>query len=182
MGYKLSLANLVLVWLLLISSALADGGKAWFPIQPIQPGQDASGNSSSAKEFEEKIRRFESNRLQFFKSLPMTPVVPSQVDPVQQQARPQSGTGTIPQGRDALYYFQLGASIWRGDLGHPRDPAFAIELLKRSAQAGLPAAIYQLGLFYLNGSVVAKDEAAGTALINQAIQMGYKPMTYSLWQ
>jgi len=115
MGYKSTLTKLlqvILVGLMIYPSLVqADGGKAWFPIQPIQPGQDASANSSSAKEFEEKIRRFESNRLQFFKSLPMTPAVPSQAYPLQQRTRPQSGTGTIPQGRDALFYFQLPLPI-----------------------------------------------------------------------
>ncbi len=75
-----------------------------------------------------------------------------------------------------------GAAYDLGDSGYPRDPAMAVEMLKRAAQANYPPAIYQLGKLYLSGQVLQKDESAGRALLHRAALLGYKGMDSRLWR
>jgi TPR repeat protein len=98
---------------------------------------------------------------------PSTPL-PSQQQPPAASI-PKAGS---PRMEEAIKYFQRGRDFWRGENGHPRDLTIAIELLKKSALADYPPALYQLGKFYLTGQAVPINETAGLAHLRKAWQLG----------
>jgi TPR repeat protein len=53
------------------------------------------------------------------------------------------------------------------------DQQLAVELLRKSATAGFAEAQFNLGLFYHNGQVVAKDHAEAHALYLEAAEQGH---------
>lgn len=70
-----------------------------------------------------------------------------------------------------------GAMTWMSQLddnglGGPENPAAAAEWDRRAAEAGDPVGQFNLGLDMMRGRGVARDEAAGRALIDQAARSG----------
>lgn len=70
-----------------------------------------------------------------------------------------------------------GAMTWMSQLdenglGAPSDPKAAAEWDRRAAEAGDPVGQFNFGLDLLRGRGVARDEAAGRALIDEAARAG----------
>lgn len=99
----------------------------------------------------------------------------------------QKGRGTKASDEDALYWYLLAAQ--QGNLKAtykaaylylhsetvPKSPRKAVPLLKKSANAGNPAAQYELGLIYGSGLAGQWDSKQALALLAKAKLAGYKP-------
>ena len=73
-----------------------------------------------------------------------------------------------------------GAMTWMGQLednglGGPEDAEAAARWDRRAAEAGDPVGQFNLGLDHLRGRGVARDAAAGRALIDRAAEAGFAP-------
>jgi len=69
------------------------------------------------------------------------------------------GTGLVGEGHGSMIDHGAGAPEPVSTKGFPQQPASALELFVRAAEAGHPAAKYQLGYLYENGvGIVEKDE------------------------
>ncbi len=70
-----------------------------------------------------------------------------------------------------------GAMTWMSQLddnglGGPEDPDRAAEWDRRAAEAGDPVGMFNYGLDLMRGRGVARDEAAGRALVDRAADAG----------
>ena len=77
-----------------------------------------------------------------------------------------------PTDENAPLLFQMAKSYWYGEDGYPQDRARAIELMKKSARADYPPALYYLSRIYITGESTPVDEKAGIALLKRAAQLG----------
>jgi len=68
-------------------------------------------------------------------------------------------------------YFEyiIGMRMLAGEGGLPKDEARALNFLQKSAAAGYPQAMVQLGRMYAHGQAVQKDEAQAVKYFEQAI-------------
>lgn len=73
----------------------------------------------------------------------------------------------------------MGEMLARG-LGGPRDELKARDYILRAQDGGSVRASYVLGTLYLNGNLVAKDEAKGVDLVKKAADLNY-PQRNRCW-
>ena len=140
---------------------LADAsGKAWFPIPPLTPAPVAPAPATPAFGF------------------PYHDPVPSNNNMYPPALGMSNTTGVLAE---SARNYQLGRNFWRGENGHPRDQGIAIGLLRKSAQANYPPALYQLGKFYLIGHGMAVNEKAGVELLRKAWQLGFSNSEADAW-
>jgi TPR repeat protein len=71
--------------------------------------------------------------------------------------------GTIAQPGEAAYLRAVHIARYEG-------AAAAARPLEQAANMGSPSALYELGLMYVRGNGVARDESRGIALIEQAAE------------
>lgn len=83
---------------------------------------------------------------------------------------------------DAKRDYLLFKDYWAGQNGYSKDNAKAIELLKMSAEAGYPPAMFQLGKFYQVGEGVPRDEQYGRSLIVRAARAGDRGAKMELYK
>ena len=70
-----------------------------------------------------------------------------------------------------------GAMTWMSELtdnglGGPEDPTAAADWDRRAAEAGDPVGAFNRGLDLMRGRGIARDEAAGRALVDRAAEAG----------
>jgi TPR repeat protein len=79
-----------------------------------------------------------------------------------------------PNDDNAPVLFQMGKNYWFGEDGYPQDRTKAIELIRKSARADYPPALYYLSRIYMTREEACFNERDGVDLLRRAAQLGLK--------
>ena len=82
--------------------------------------------------------------------------------------------------KDPVAIDHLGEQYCHGTLGFQKDMSRAAELWTEAADLGSVAALFNLGLVYINGTGVQQDKAKGALLYEKAAMLGHVESRYNL--
>lgn len=92
----------------------------------------------------------------------------------------RTGWAELSDAGHGLSMHNLAVLMWRGQ-GGEKQPTEALELFRKAGEEQqVPQSLHALGVVYLHGAGVVKDEAEAVRFFEAASARGYAPSTYNL--
>ncbi len=142
------------------------------PQQEIDMGYKPWGGTAGIEAGERNARRAIEDQLRNQNIQLQNELLRRQLIQQQTQERERERVTTTQRSESAASDFQLAKTLWNSQSGNSHDRPRAVELIKKSAEAGYPPSLLVLGRFYLAGQYVPKDVDRGTQLIQKSAAAG----------